>query len=79
MPFYVYRHTDARGPDCSEEFEATQGIREDAFARCPVCGEAVSRVPQTFISRTDPLAPSKLKNSGFTKLTRRDKGVYEAS
>ena len=77
MPFYQYRHIEKCGSNCSEEFEVRQRIADDTLSVCPVCSMPVEKCLTTFITRTDPLAASKLKNSGFTKLTRRDKGAYE--
>ena len=45
------------------------------MSRCPGCGAAVKKV----ISRTNVSTPktnSELRDLGFTKLVRRDNGVY---
>lgn len=75
MPVYEYRHV---GPACAlgEEFEHVQPIREDALAVCPQCGVPVQRlISRTFIST--PQGDSDLRSMGFTKLVKRDSGVYE--
>ena len=77
MPIYEYTHADAT-PACElgVEFETTQSMKDDALKACPRCGGAVRRL----ISRTYFSAPQSncdLKNMGFTKLVKRDTGVYE--
>ncbi len=75
MPVYEYKHL---GETCSlgEEFEWEQGIKEDPLVVCPECGGKVKRlVSGAFLSF--PKTSSELKGQGFTKLVRRDKGVYE--
>jgi len=75
MPVYEYAHTDASCP-LGVEFEITQPIREEPFKVCPQCGQPVQRlISRTFISV--PQSNSDLKNLGFTKLVKRDTGVYE--
>jgi putative FmdB family regulatory protein len=77
MPVYEYTHA-GEAPACplGREFEATQSIKDDAFKVCPRCGGAVRRlISRPFISI--PQSDSNLKNMGFTKLVKRDTGVYE--
>jgi predicted nucleic acid-binding Zn ribbon protein len=51
-------------------------MKDDALRVCPKCGEPVHRlISRTFVST--PKTNSELKGMGFTKLVRRDKGVYE--
>jgi len=75
MPVYVYEHVRracARG----KRFEVRQGISEPALAACPRCaGEVRRAVVPVFVCT--PRTDSDLKSLGFTKLVRRDKGVYE--
>ena len=75
MPVYEYEH---RGAACGlgDVFEVEQPIREDALTRCPQCGGEVRRAISRFFVST-PTTNSDLKGMGFTKLVRRDKGVYE--
>ena len=75
MPVYEYAHTETSCP-LGAEFEITQSIREEALKVCPQCGQPVRRlISRTFISV--PQSNSDLKNLGFTKLVKRDTGVYE--
>ncbi len=75
MPVYEYEH---QGEGCAlgKQFEWEQSIKADALTVCPQCGGAVKRlISLPFIST--PTGDSKLKEMGFTKLVRRDTGVYE--
>lgn len=75
MPVYEYEHT---GEGCSlgKSFEWTQSISSEKLSRCPECGESVKRLVSLF-SVCTPKTNSDLKNLGFTKLVKRDNGVYE--
>jgi putative FmdB family regulatory protein len=75
MPLYEYEHT---GKPCKKgkTFEVTQDFEDDALEKCPHCGRKVVRlISGASIQFTK--GPAELKNMGFTKLVRRDKGVYE--
>lgn len=75
MPVYEYEH---QGEACAlgAQFEWVQSIKDDALAVCPKCGGAVKKlISMPYIST--PTGNSKLKEMGFTKLVRRDSGVYE--
>jgi predicted nucleic acid-binding Zn ribbon protein len=57
-------------------FEQRQSMTERPLERCPQCGGPVGkRVSRINIST--PRTNSELKDLGFTKLVRRDDGVYE--
>jgi putative FmdB family regulatory protein len=75
MPVYEYEHTAAA---CSwgQVFEVRQSIDDKPLTRCPNCKADVRKI----ISRTNintPKTNSELRDKGFTKLVRRDDGVYE--
>lgn len=75
MAVYVYEHT---GKACKlgKAFEVEHSIKDDALKVCPSCGGEIQRlISRVFVST--PVGNSKLKNMGFTKLVRRDSGVYE--
>lgn len=75
MPVYEYEH-DGKACDQGKVFEVTQSISEDRLAACPDCGKPVTRlISGAFIST--PTTTSAYKNMGFTKLVKRDEGVYE--
>jgi len=75
MPVYVYEH---KGKGCSigKGFEVTQSMSDDALSSCPECGRAVQRLILP-VNIATPTGNSQLKNMGFTKLVKRDTGVYE--
>lgn len=75
MPVYDYEHTEQ---SCSrgKVFEIEQSIKEEPLEVCPDCGQPVKRLISA-PSLSFPKTNSDLKNMGFTKLVRRDHGVYE--
>ncbi|MBN1518002.1 zinc ribbon domain-containing protein [Candidatus Sumerlaeota bacterium] len=76
MPVYEYEHLTETDCKAGFRFELVQPIKDDALKNCPECGAPVQRlISRTFVST--PTGDSQLKNMGFTKLVRRDEGVYE--
>ena len=75
MPVYEYEHL---GKGCSKgkQFDHTQSITSEKLAQCPECGEDVKRLI-SLVSINTPKTNSDLKSHGFTKLVKRDNGVYE--
>ena len=75
MPIYEYQHLDA---PCAlgRLFEQRQPMTEPALKRCPTCGGPVEKVVSR-ININTPRGNSDLKDLGFTKLVKRDDGVYE--
>lgn len=77
MPVYEYEHIEMTEP-CSMGvvFDVRQSINDPVLEICPICEQKVKRI----ISRVNintPKTNSDLKDLGFTKLVRRDDGVYE--
>jgi putative FmdB family regulatory protein len=75
MPIYEYEHI---GKPCSlgKVFEVRQSIKDDDLNKCPNCLESVRKL----ISRINisvPKSDRELRDHGFTKLVKRDDGVYE--
>ena len=75
MPIYEYEHI---GKPCSRGkiFEVTQSINDAPLITCPDCSGPVKKL----ISRVSISAPKtngELRDLGFTKLVKRDDGVYE--
>ena len=75
MPRYEYKHL---GEPCGLglEFEVDQPINDLPLNVCPECKKPVERLlSASFIksSKTN----SELRDLGFTKLVRRDDGIYE--
>ena len=75
MPVYEYEHL-GRPCELGPVFEQRQSMAESPLERCPKCtGPVAKRVSRINIST--PRTNSELKDLGFTKLVRRDDGVYE--
>lgn len=75
MPIYEYEHV-GQGCTLGKTFEIRQSITSDKLTSCPQCGQLVKKIISLF-SVSTPTGNSELKNQGFTKLVRRDDGVYE--
>ncbi len=75
MPIYEYEHLE-QGCMLGKTFEISQSLSCDKLTRCPECGHEVKRIVSLF-AVSSPTGNSELKNQGFTKLVRRDDGVYE--
>lgn len=76
MPVYTYQHTETPGAQCSEVFEQAHAISK-RLDRCPRCDGPVKKLVSSFSTYRNVLSSSNIKEKGFTKLVRRDKGVYE--
>jgi putative FmdB family regulatory protein len=75
MPVYEYEHT-RQACRIGTVFEVRQSIHDAPLTSCPECGRDVKKL----ISRTNistPRSNAELKDLGFTKLVKRDDGVYE--
>jgi putative FmdB family regulatory protein len=75
MPVYEYQHIQ-QPCRLGSIFEVRQSISDPALEACPECGQAVKKL----ISRSNistPRSNAELKDLGFTKLVKRDDGVYE--
>ena len=75
MPVYEYEHTQ-QTCRLGAVFEVQQSIHDRPLTTCPECGRPVRKL----ISRTNistPRTNAELKDLGFTKLVKRDDGVYE--
>ena len=75
MPIYEYEHIDK---PCllGRVFEVRQSIHDEALNSCPNCAGSIRKL----ISRTNistPKSDRELRDHGFTKLVKRDDGVYE--
>jgi hypothetical protein len=76
MPLYVYEHEQPCGGACPDPVELVHGIA-DTPQRCPRCGGMIRKIVSRTACRRNVLASSNLREKGFTRLRRRDKGVYE--
>jgi putative FmdB family regulatory protein len=75
MPIYEYEHLEK---PCSrgKVFDVRQSIHDKSLKKCPDCAGPVTKL----ISRTNvsiPKSNRELRDLGFTKLVKRDDGVYE--
>ena len=75
MPIYEYEHLNE---PCTwgKVFEVRQSIHDSPLTKCPHCASSARKlISHTSIST--PKTNSELRDLGFTKLVRRDSGVYE--
>ncbi len=75
MPVYEYEHIE-KPCRMGKMFDVTQSIHDKSLTQCPNCAGPVRKL----ISRTNissPKTDSELRDLGFTKLVKRDDGVYE--
>lgn len=75
MPIYEYEHL---GESCSwgKVFEVKQSIHEEPLSHCPNCnGDVRKRI--SLIALNLAKTNTELRDLGFTKLVKRDDGVYE--
>jgi len=75
MPVYEYEHLKT---PCTlgKVFDLRQSINDNQLNLCPNCSGPI----QKLISRTNiscPKTNGELRDLGFTKLVKRDDGVYE--
>jgi len=75
MPVYEYEHTE---PPChiGRIFEVTQSLEERPLSKCPQCGRPVKKLI-SLVGVSTPKTNSELRDLGFTKLVKRDDGIYE--
>lgn len=75
MPVYEYEHVE-KACEMGAVFEVRQSIHDRPLVSCPQCGGKIKKlISHTNIST--PKTNSELKDLGFTKLVKRDDGVYE--
>ncbi len=75
MPIYVYECSNSRCPNTGE-FEVFQRMKDKPLKSCPECKKAVRKVIVP-VAICSPTGNTDLRDMGFTKLVRRDQGVYE--
>lgn len=75
MPIYEYEHVQ-RTCKLGKVFDIKQRLDDDPLTQCPQCAGPVQKI----MSRTNiscPKTNTELRDLGFTKLVKRDDGVYE--
>ncbi len=75
MPTYEYEHLD-EPCERGKVFEIRQKLDEAPLAICPRCKGMVRKIMSCASLRT-PKTDAELRDIGFTKLVKRDDGVYE--
>ena len=75
MPVYEYEHTEDPCP-MGRIFEVTQSLEENPLGKCPQCGRPIKKLI-SLVGVSTPKTNSELRDLGFTKLVKRDDGVYE--
>ena len=82
MPIYEYQARDkAKCCDhCRDKFEVFGKASEPPLAACPRCDSPVYRlISACSVGASKSGLDARAKSSGFHKLVKRDKGVYEKS
>jgi putative FmdB family regulatory protein len=75
MPVYEYEHRE--GPcELGLIFEVTQPMDDKSLSTCPKCGQKIRKIVSR-INISCPKTNTELRDMGFTKLVKRDDGVYE--
>ena len=75
MPTYEYEHLEKpciRG----KLFDIKQSIKDESLHQCPTCNGPV-RKRISCVSLSIPKTNTEIRDLGFTKLVKRDNGVYE--
>jgi len=76
VPIYEYEHVEKRICSRSKIFEIKQSINDSPLEKCPYCGMAICKlISHSNIST--PKTNSELRDLGFSKLVKKDDGVYE--
>ena len=75
MPVYEYEHTEQ---PCAmgRIFEVTQSLKARPLRKCPQCGRSIKKLI-SLVGVSTPKTNSELRDMGFTKLVKRDDGIYE--
>jgi len=75
MPIYEYEHV-CRPCKLGKVFDLKQSLTDDPLVKCPACSGAVKKIISQ-INISCPKTNGELRDLGFTKLVKRDDGVYE--
>ena len=75
MPVYEYEHVED-GCEWGKAFDTVQAMADKPFTKCPNCGQPVKKLI-SLASISVPKSNGELRDLGFTKLVKRDDGVYE--
>jgi putative FmdB family regulatory protein len=75
MPTYEYEHLEG-GCELGKRFEIQQSVKDPQMKKCPGCKKPVKR-NISLVGISVGKSNAELRDLGFTKLVRRDDGVYE--
>ena len=75
MPIYEYEHLK-KPCKLGSVFDLQQSLTDDPIKTCPHCREPVQKIVSK-INISCPKSNRELRDLGFTKLVKRDDGVYE--
>jgi putative FmdB family regulatory protein len=75
MPIYEYEHQE-KACYKGAVFEVKQSLDAKELTKCPWCGRPVKKIVSP-VSVNTPKTDTEVRDAGFTKLVRRDDGVYE--
>lgn len=75
MPVYEYQHLE-KACKAGRVFEQRQSMADAPLTHCPFCGGPVKKLV-SMVGISTPKSNAQLKDLGFTKLVKRDDGVYE--
>jgi putative FmdB family regulatory protein len=75
MPIYEYEHL-TKPCKMGKVFDLQQSLSDEPVKTCPHCGEPVQKIVSK-ININCPRSDRELRDLGFTKLVKRDDGVYE--
>jgi putative FmdB family regulatory protein len=75
MPIYEYEHL---GKSCKlgKIFDIKQSINDERLVECPYCHGTVRKLISQ-INFCVPKSNNDIRQLGFTKLVKRDDGIYE--
>ena len=76
MPIYEYEHLTKDSCTLGPVFEIKQSINDAVLTHCPDCHQPV-RKRISRIALNLPKTNAELRDLGFTKLVKREDGVYE--
>jgi putative FmdB family regulatory protein len=76
MPTYEYEHLD-EPCERGQIFEIRQSLNDPPLAVCPRCKGMVKKLMSCASIRRSQKSDSELRDLGFTKLVKREDGVYE--
>jgi putative FmdB family regulatory protein len=75
MPIYEYEHVN-KVCSLGKIVEVEQSMHDAELKQCPNCHAPIRKILSSFYVSA-PKGNTELRDKGFTKLVRRDDGIYE--